>query len=102
MRVKRQKKNRRTVRFFTVCFGFRQPFKVLCDGTFVHHLVSKDITPADAAVSELPSSSSPPGVCLRSCRNWVKITPSLSRLLRCLAQQRKLSVFSTFLQCCRL
>ncbi|CAH8364511.1 unnamed protein product [Eruca vesicaria subsp. sativa] len=31
MRVKRQKKNRRTVRFFTVCFGFRQPFKVLCD-----------------------------------------------------------------------
>ncbi|CAF1818781.1 unnamed protein product [Brassica napus] len=60
MRVKRQKKNRRTVRFFTVCFGFRQPFKVLCDGTFVHHLVSKDITPADAAVSELPSSSSPP------------------------------------------
>ncbi|KAG2289384.1 hypothetical protein Bca52824_048988 [Brassica carinata] len=53
MRVKRQKKNRRTVRFFTVCFGFRQPFKVLCDGTFVHHLVSKEITPADAAVSEL-------------------------------------------------
>ncbi|KAF3582933.1 hypothetical protein DY000_02029544 [Brassica cretica] len=53
MRVKRQKKNRRTVRFFTVCFGFRQPFKVLCDGIFVHHLVSKEITPADAAVSEL-------------------------------------------------
>ncbi|CAA7014265.1 unnamed protein product [Microthlaspi erraticum] len=53
MRVKRQKKNRRTVRFFTVCFGFRQPFKVLCDGTFVHHLVSKEITPADTAISEL-------------------------------------------------
>ncbi|CAH8347826.1 unnamed protein product [Eruca vesicaria subsp. sativa] len=53
MRVKRQKKNRRTVRFFTVCFGFRQPFKVLCDGTFVHHLVSKEITPADTVVSEL-------------------------------------------------
>uniref|UniRef100_A0A1J3G9L9 rRNA-processing protein UTP23-like protein n=1 Tax=Noccaea caerulescens TaxID=107243 RepID=A0A1J3G9L9_NOCCA len=53
MRVKRQKKNRRTVRFFTVCFGFRQPYKVLCDGTFVHHLVSKEITPADTAISEL-------------------------------------------------
>ncbi|WZY92426.1 hypothetical protein YC2023_064755 [Brassica napus] len=53
MRVKRQKKNRRTARFFTVCFGFRQPFKVLCDGTFVHHLVSKEITPADTVVSEL-------------------------------------------------
>ncbi|CAN6814002.1 unnamed protein product [Brassica oleracea var. botrytis] len=53
MRVKRQKKNRRTVRFFTVCFGFRQPFKVLCDGTFVHHLVSREITPADTVISEL-------------------------------------------------
>ncbi|KAG7573607.1 PIN-like domain superfamily [Arabidopsis suecica] len=53
MRVKRQKKNRRTVRFFTVCYGFRQPYKVLCDGTFVHHLVSNEITPADTAISEL-------------------------------------------------
>lgn len=53
MRVKRQKKNRRTVRFFTVCYGFRQPYKVLCDGTFVHHLVTNEITPADTAVSEL-------------------------------------------------
>ncbi|XP_006294696.2 rRNA-processing protein UTP23 homolog [Capsella rubella] len=53
MRVKRQKKNRRTVRFFTVCFGFRQPFKVLCDGTFIHHLVANEITPADTAISEL-------------------------------------------------
>ncbi|KFK36356.1 hypothetical protein AALP_AA4G112600 [Arabis alpina] len=53
MRVKRQKKNRRTVRFFTVCFGFRQPYKVLCDGTFVHHLVTNEITPADTAISEL-------------------------------------------------
>ncbi|VVB02065.1 unnamed protein product [Arabis nemorensis] len=53
MRVKRQKKNRRTVRFFTVCFGFRQPYKVLCDGTFVHHLVTNEITPADTAISDL-------------------------------------------------
>ncbi|ESQ52056.1 hypothetical protein EUTSA_v10017887mg [Eutrema salsugineum] len=53
MRVKRQKKNRRTVRFFTVCFGFRQPYKVLCDGTFIHHLVTNEITPADTAISEL-------------------------------------------------
>lgn len=41
------------MRFFTVCFGFRQPFKVLCDGTFVHHLVSREITPADTVISEL-------------------------------------------------
>ncbi|CAN8288654.1 unnamed protein product [Cochlearia groenlandica] len=53
MRVKRQKKNRRTVRFFTVCFGFRQPYKILCDGTFIHHLISNDITPADTAISDL-------------------------------------------------
>ncbi|KFK36848.1 hypothetical protein AALP_AA4G179600 [Arabis alpina] len=53
MRVKRQKKNRRTVRFFTVCFGFRQPYKVLCDGTFVHHIVTNEITPADTAISDL-------------------------------------------------
>ncbi|XP_010516606.1 PREDICTED: rRNA-processing protein UTP23 homolog [Camelina sativa] len=53
MRVKRQKKNRRTVRFFTVCFGFRQPFKVLCDGNFIHHLVAHEITPADTVISDL-------------------------------------------------
>ncbi|GKV40867.1 hypothetical protein SLEP1_g48465 [Rubroshorea leprosula] len=51
MKVKKQKRHRKTVRFFSVCFGFRQPFKVLCDGTFVHHLLVNNITPADTALS---------------------------------------------------
>ncbi|GKV40869.1 hypothetical protein SLEP1_g48467 [Rubroshorea leprosula] len=50
MKVKKQKCHRKTVRFFSVCFGFRQPFKLLCDGTFVHHLVN-NITSADTALS---------------------------------------------------
>ncbi|GKV40871.1 hypothetical protein SLEP1_g48470 [Rubroshorea leprosula] len=50
MKVKKQKCHRKIVRFFSVCFGFRHPFKVLCDGTFVHHLVN-NITSADTALS---------------------------------------------------
>uniref|UniRef100_A0A7N0T0W8 UTP23 sensor motif region domain-containing protein n=1 Tax=Kalanchoe fedtschenkoi TaxID=63787 RepID=A0A7N0T0W8_KALFE len=53
MRVKRQKRQRRAVRFFTTCFGFRQPFKVLCDGTFIHHLLIHDIAPADKALADV-------------------------------------------------
>lgn len=40
------------MRFYTACFGFRQPFKVLCDGTFVHHLLSNRIVPADNALAK--------------------------------------------------
>ncbi|KAL2537437.1 PIN domain-like family protein [Forsythia ovata] len=50
MRVKRQKRNRRAVRFYSACFGFREPFKVICDGTFVHHLLVNRLTPADTAL----------------------------------------------------
>ncbi|XVE84252.1 hypothetical protein DITRI_Ditri16bG0155800 [Diplodiscus trichospermus] len=57
MRFKRQKRHRRTVRFFSVCFGFRQPFKVLCDGTFIHHLLHNDLIPADKALSNCLSAS---------------------------------------------
>ncbi|KAJ4842478.1 hypothetical protein Tsubulata_001835 [Turnera subulata] len=53
MRVKKQKRHRRAVRFYTVCHGFRQPFKVLCDGTFVHHLIANRIAPADTALSNI-------------------------------------------------
>ncbi|KAG1359547.1 rRNA-processing protein UTP23 [Cocos nucifera] len=53
MRVKKQKRHRKVVRFFTACFGFREPFKVLCDGTFVHHLLLHHLTPADDALSRL-------------------------------------------------
>ncbi|KAL3843469.1 hypothetical protein ACJIZ3_000872 [Penstemon smallii] len=52
MRVKRQKRHRRAVRFYTACYGFREPFKILCDGTFVHHLLANCITPADTALAK--------------------------------------------------
>ncbi|KAL3614102.1 hypothetical protein CASFOL_042176 [Castilleja foliolosa] len=53
MRVKKQKRHRRAVRFYTACFGFREPFKILCDGTFVHHLLANQITPADTALANI-------------------------------------------------
>ncbi|CAH8332093.1 unnamed protein product [Eruca vesicaria subsp. sativa] len=34
-------------------FRFPTALQVLCDGTFVHHLVSREITPADTVISEL-------------------------------------------------
>ncbi|GLT73477.1 hypothetical protein SLA2020_453340 [Shorea laevis] len=53
MRVKKQRRHRKSVRFYTACFGFRQPFKILCDGTFVHHLIASNIKPADKALSTI-------------------------------------------------
>lgn len=53
MKVKKQKRHRRAVRFYTACFGFREPFKVLCDGTFVHHLLVNKIVPADTAIANI-------------------------------------------------
>ncbi|CAH9130132.1 unnamed protein product [Cuscuta epithymum] len=51
MKVKKQKRHRRAVRFYAACFGFREPYKILCDGTFVHHLISNRITPADTSLA---------------------------------------------------
>ncbi|KAL7210766.1 hypothetical protein ACSBR2_013774 [Camellia fascicularis] len=53
MRLKKLKRHRKVVRFYTACFGFREPFKVLCDGTFVHHLHVNSITPANTALSNI-------------------------------------------------
>ncbi|CAN0858107.1 rRNA-processing protein UTP23 homolog [Linum grandiflorum] len=53
MKVKKQKRHRRAVRFFTAAFGFHQPYKVFCDGTFVHHLIANRIVPADIALSNI-------------------------------------------------
>ncbi|KAG6413376.1 hypothetical protein SASPL_126085 [Salvia splendens] len=53
MRFTKQKRHRKAVRFFTSCFGFREPFKVLCDGTFVHHLIANGIAPADTALTNI-------------------------------------------------
>ncbi|RWW84809.1 hypothetical protein BHE74_00006565, partial [Ensete ventricosum] len=53
MRVKKQKRHRKAVRFYSACFGFREPYKVLCDGTFIHHLLHHRLTPADDVISHL-------------------------------------------------
>ncbi|KAL2935365.1 rRNA-processing protein UTP23-like protein [Bienertia sinuspersici] len=56
MRFKKQKRHRKVVRFYTACFGFREPFKVLCDGTFVHHLVSNHLSPESSVSNTLGAS----------------------------------------------
>uniref|UniRef100_A0A803MZH6 rRNA-processing protein UTP23-like protein n=1 Tax=Chenopodium quinoa TaxID=63459 RepID=A0A803MZH6_CHEQI len=56
MRFKKQKRHRKTVRFYTACFGFREPFKVLCHGTFVHHLVSNHLSPETTVSNTLAAS----------------------------------------------
>ncbi|KAK7385849.1 hypothetical protein VNO78_31765 [Psophocarpus tetragonolobus] len=56
MKVKKQKRHRKILTFYTACFGFRKPFKVLCDGTFVHHLLVNRITPADTAIGHILSA----------------------------------------------
>ncbi|CAL9194906.1 unnamed protein product [Musa hybrid cultivar] len=53
MRVKKQKRHRKVVRFYSACFGFREPYKVLCDGTFIHHLLHHRLTPADDVIFHL-------------------------------------------------
>ena len=53
MKMKKQKRHRRSVAFFTTCYNFRAPFKILCDGTFIHHLLTNHITPADTAISNI-------------------------------------------------
>ncbi|WOL18935.1 rRNA-processing protein [Canna indica] len=53
MRVKKQKRHRKVVRFYSACFGFRDPYKVLCDGTFIHHLLQHRLTPADDVLAHL-------------------------------------------------
>lgn len=56
MRFKKQKRHRKTVRYYTACFGFREPFKVLCDGTFVHHLVANHLSPENSVANTLGAS----------------------------------------------
>ncbi|KAK9146270.1 hypothetical protein Sjap_006173 [Stephania japonica] len=57
MRVKKQRRHRKIVRFYATCFGFREPFKVLCDGTIIHHLISvKEPVGNDAFASTLGGS----------------------------------------------
>lgn len=57
MRVKKRSRHRKAVKFYSTCFGFREPYKVLVDGTFVHHLLVHHLLPADDAVRDLLSAS---------------------------------------------
>ncbi|KAF0925560.1 hypothetical protein E2562_017171 [Oryza meyeriana var. granulata] len=56
MRVKRRSKHRKVVKFYATCFGFHEPYRVLVDGTSVHHR----LLPADGALQALLSASRPP------------------------------------------
>ncbi|GJP68729.1 hypothetical protein CLOP_g25394 [Closterium sp. NIES-67] len=53
MRVKRQREVRRHVRFYRTCCGFREPFKVVCDGTFLHHVTRLKLSPPAASLPKL-------------------------------------------------
>ncbi|XP_031504364.1 uncharacterized protein LOC116266965 isoform X1 [Nymphaea colorata] len=56
MRLKKHKRNRKVVRFYSTCYGFREPFKVLCDGTFLHHLVLNKLGSPQEVLSSLLSA----------------------------------------------
>ena len=53
MRIKRHKAVRKTLRFFHVNFGFREPYKVLVDGNFVHAVVASGNGDVEATLSKL-------------------------------------------------
>ncbi|CAL5073105.1 unnamed protein product [Urochloa decumbens] len=67
MRVKKRAKNRKAVKFYSTCFGFREPYKVLIDGTFVHHLLTNRLLPADDALRDLLSASRTPSLFTSKC-----------------------------------
>ncbi|EER99255.1 hypothetical protein BDA96_02G291600 [Sorghum bicolor] len=69
MRVKKRSKNRKAVKFYTTCFGFREPYKVLIDGTFVHHLLTQRLLPADETLRDLLSASRTPALFTSKCIN---------------------------------
>ena len=53
MRIKRHKQVRRTLKFYQVNFGFREPFKVLVDGNFIHAIVAAGATDVHQFLSKL-------------------------------------------------
>lgn len=62
MRVKKQKQLRRHVRFYKTCFGFRDPFKVLCDGTFVHYCLTQKLGSLQDSLSTILGAPAKPMV----------------------------------------
>ncbi|WVZ95166.1 hypothetical protein U9M48_040964 [Paspalum notatum var. saurae] len=67
MRLKKRSKHRKAVKFYATCFGFREPYKVLVDGTFVHHLLTHRLLPADDALRGLLSASRTPALFTSKC-----------------------------------
>ena len=67
MRVKKRSKHHKAVKFYSTCFGFREPYKVLIDGTFVHHLSTQRLLPADEALRDLLSASRTPSLFTSKC-----------------------------------
>ncbi|CAI5522796.1 unnamed protein product [Closterium sp. Naga37s-1] len=53
MRVKRQREVRRHVRFYRTSCGFREPFKAVCDGTFLHHVTRLRLSPLATSLPKL-------------------------------------------------
>ncbi|TVU27608.1 hypothetical protein EJB05_19102 [Eragrostis curvula] len=67
MRVKKRSRHRKAVKFYSTCFGFREPYKVLVDGTFVYHLLTQGLLPADEALRDLLSASRTPVLSTSKC-----------------------------------
>ncbi|CAI5519412.1 unnamed protein product [Closterium sp. Naga37s-1] len=53
MRVKRQREVRRHVRFYRTSCGFREPFKAVADGTFLHHVTRLRLSPLATSLPKL-------------------------------------------------
>lgn len=53
MKVKRQRQTRRHLRFLRTAFGFHEPYKVLCDGNFLHHATTLKLTSPDVSLPKL-------------------------------------------------
>ncbi|CAI5475841.1 unnamed protein product [Closterium sp. Yama58-4] len=53
MRVKRQREVRRHVRFYRTSCGFREPFKAVADGTFLHHVTRLRLSPLATSIPKL-------------------------------------------------
>ncbi|QDZ21792.1 rRNA-processing protein Utp23 [Chloropicon primus] len=53
MRIKRHKAVRKTLKFFHVNFGFREPYKVLVDGNFIHAVLATGNGDVEATLSKL-------------------------------------------------
>jgi U3 small nucleolar RNA-associated protein 23 len=60
MRVKKQKQLRRHVSFYKTCFGFREPFKVLVDGTFVHYSLTQKLGALQDSISHILGAPAKP------------------------------------------